>query len=588
MTTDPVLKVPLDTKTLALSEVLHLGDFTPAMVQRGFQWHTEEASRLLSDLLAFMRPLGLDVTEQDTGDYGGPPTRNGDRRRQPTARTPRVYYLGQMVLMPRERRENSFLVYDGMQRLSTLMILLSVIRDSWQTPTQADTSAIDGMLSTPDGGHRLFAATPAGAISRIVGRNPNRFSRPKNSSDADHRIHDVQYAFKERVESWGDDQRRQFLDLLCKCVLISVTISEHRPVAYQIFVTANARGKRLELSEVLKGKTAELIDRGRRRGGGEAYAAIWEGRRRQTGRHFDKLLADAELIRCRSVESHHPGQRLIEELESGDEASDPSELAEDFATWIENDLARYVDAFKRIRQHYSLSECLGADITLRRLSFLPWSEWRAVAIMLDEKYERDTAIWAGKLQELERASFCLELADWREPGIREKMIKAIEELAAGQDPFRRGGALYFSPTSRIRAKASAKLDKPLADHEQRGVIVRWLETLYWTNRLPLRCTDDTTVEHVLPQTLKDDWEHSFDEKDHEHWVHRLGNLCLLPKDLNEDLRTSRWSKKQSAYANLEGRHRSAADVGEFRTWTPADVAGRHERVVAMAREALDL
>jgi hypothetical protein len=161
-------------------------------------------------------------------------------------------------------------------------------------------------------------------------------------------------------------------------------------------------------------------------------------------------------------------------------------------------------------------------------------------------------------------------------------------LEAGQDPFRRGGALYFSPASRIRAKASSKLDKPLVAHEQRGAIVRWLETLYWPDRLPISCTDDTTVEHVLPQTLKDDWERSFYEKDHEHWVHRLGNLCLLPKDLNEDLRTSRWSKKQTAYLDLEGRHRSAADVGKSRTWTPADVARRHERVVTMAREALGL
>jgi len=582
------LKPQLETKTLTLSEALHLGEFTPATVQRGFQWRTGEANRLLSDLLAFMRPLGFDVTEQDPGDNHGPEARNGQQRRQQTARTPQVYYLGQMVLMPRERRQSAFEVYDGMQRLTTLMILISVIRDSWQTPTEADTSAINGILYTPDGDRRLYAPTPAGAIARIVGRHPNRFSRRKDSSDADHRIHDVQHALKERVEDWQDDQRRQFLELLCQRVLISATLVEHRPIAYQIFVAANARGKGLEISEVLKGKAVDLIDRGRRRGGGESYAGLWEGRRRAAGKHFDKLLSDAELIRCKSVQPHHPGQRLIEELERGDEASDPSAIAEDFASWIENDLARYIDVFKRIRRHYGLQECVGADITLRRLSFLPWGEWRAVAIMLDEKYGRDTTIWALKLQQLEQASFCLELADWRELGIREKMIEAIEELEAGQDPFRRGGALHFSPASRIRAKASSKLDKPLVAHEQRGAIVRWLETLYWPDRLPLRCTDDTTVEHVLPQTLKDDWGRTFDEKDHEHWVHRLGNLCLLPKDLNEDLRTSRWNKKQSAYLNLEGRHRSAADVVKSRTWTPADVARRHERVVTMAREALGL
>jgi hypothetical protein len=582
----------LETKTCTFAEVLRLGAFEPASVQRVFQWRTEEANRLLSDLLAFMQPFGLDVTPKDKATEAsadGHPPRNHIRRQSPpTARKPKIYYLGQMLLMPRERTQNAFVVYDGMQRLTTLMILISVLRDTWEVATEPDTEVIGSLLRTADGRPRVQAQSPAGSLARIVGQNPNRFTRRSDASDADLRIHDVQYALTERLEHWHDDQRRQFLELLSERVLISATLTTERPVAYQIFVTTNARGKRLELSEILKGKIAELIDRSRSRGGGENYAKMWAARRREAGRHFDKVLAAAELIRCKSRQPHHPGENLIEELERGDDASDSTKLADDFAAWIAHDLARYVSAFNRIRKHHNLKACVGADITLRRLSFLRWYEWRAVAIMLDERYGADSLAWADKLQELERACFCLELADWGQQGIRELMIEAIRQLESGHDPFRSGGALNMRQQALVRRKASAKLGKPLVAYEQRAAIMRWLETLYWPDRLPADCTDNTHIEHVLPQALKDGWEGVFTETEHEEWVHCLGNLCLLPKDLNWELGAAPWTNKRPAYLDLDEQYRSAADVAKFKTWTSADVKRRHDRVVGMAREALRL
>lgn len=65
-----------------------------------------------------------------------------------------------------------------------------------------------------------------------------------------------------------------------------------------------------------------------------------------------------------------------------------------------------------------------------------------------------------------------------------------------------------------------------------------------------------TVEHVLPQKppAGSDWQRQFTREQQEHWLHRLGNLILLPGRLNSAASNKSFAGKRDAWQTmLEGR-----------------------------------
>lgn len=600
----------IDARLVSVGEALRLGRFEPASVQREFQWSATEVERMLVDLLDFMGPLGFEPAgetalasseapeaEEDEDDpkalgpEGTGAVFRPTRKAPPSRRAPQVYFLGQIVLHPSPGAAGLYRIYDGFQRFTTLIVLLSVLRDSWRDEDAPELDALAKLLCSNEPERRLIAPTPGGAVRRLSSARTRSFFLPRGSSLADHRIRDARDLLLAWIKPWEDAERRQFLGLLLSKVVLSAAIVENRSVAYQIFVGANARGMRLDLSDVLKGKIVELIDRAYPGAKGEQYARKWNRLRRELRRKFDDLLSDAELIRYKSQKPHHPGELLIAEID--DAGEDVVQIADELAAWIDGDLTDFAAAFQRLRAHHQLNEATGADLALRQLSFLSWNEWRPIAIALDLWHRDDPDRRAVQLRRLQKACYLLELMGWSEQGRRAIALKALEQIEADRNPFfhRKGdpgepdyAALRFS--AKMRAKAMAQLDAPFVSATQRGAVVRWLETLMWESRVPRQCTDDADIEHILPQALKDGWERDFTDDEHEYWKHRLGNLCLLPRLLNFELQTSPWSVKRAAYLDLDNGFRLAAAAAAFEQWTPEAISARHRTILGKAVAAL--
>ena len=81
--------------------------FTIPSVQRPYSWTTEEAGELLEDLLEYIDQQN--ITEGNIAQINDP------------------YFLGSIVLV--KKGDNIFEVLDGQQRLTTITILLAVLRD---------------------------------------------------------------------------------------------------------------------------------------------------------------------------------------------------------------------------------------------------------------------------------------------------------------------------------------------------------------------------------------------------------------------------------------------------------------------------
>ena len=143
----------ISSRSISLSELLQLGHFVPAPVQREFQWRTEQTRQLLDDVFGAFQRTGDDPGDApNAGDTGeeeetaeeeeaGPPDLDpakisGTRSSRPKKSVPREYFLGGVILFKAPQAEGPYQIYDGLQRLTTINLLLAKLRDSWPARTE--------------------------------------------------------------------------------------------------------------------------------------------------------------------------------------------------------------------------------------------------------------------------------------------------------------------------------------------------------------------------------------------------------------------------------------------------------------------
>jgi hypothetical protein len=96
-----------------------------------------------------------------------------------------------------------------------------------------------------------------------------------------------------------------------------------------------------------------------------------------------------------------------------------------------------------------------------------------------------------------------------------------------------------------------------------------------------------TIEHVLPQALKDDyWKTRFSEEAHLNWLHRLGNIALLCGHKNYKAQYYDFDRKKQIYSerNKKVSFDLTKEVCEKTEWTVTATKDRHERLLKLARQ----
>src|SRR5262249_32230280 len=138
--------------------MFRLGRFVPASVQRDFQWEERQAQELFSDLervFAAEEAQRSDESEAAAEEGADATIDLAPERDAPEREIPGPlqcdYFLGAMVLRPApEGRWESF---DGLQRLTSLTILLCVLRDLAGATPQGET--LQTLIVDADGEFRL-------------------------------------------------------------------------------------------------------------------------------------------------------------------------------------------------------------------------------------------------------------------------------------------------------------------------------------------------------------------------------------------------------------------------------------------------
>lgn len=493
--------------------------FQVPLYQRTYSWGEEELKRLWDD-----------VTELVEDRLGG--------------QSPAAHFLGSVVLAPGRITAGGmqrWLVVDGQQRLTTLMLAFAALRDRHRErgdSSRMKAERIHNLLLVnsyqPGDDHYRLLPTQADreAFAACVDGSP-RAGGPGNVGNA--------YRFFLRVltegeesggEQWTDAVETVLSDLL---TIVEITAAEGDNV-YRIFESINNTGVGLSQSDLLRNYVFMCLPTR----GESVYRNLWLPMQELLGPERLELLVWLDLVvagnsRAKQSEIYRDQKQRLEPL-SGDEAALEAEIAS---------LARRAERLMRILEpkrepHPGLREAL------ERLSRWGGQTHYPLALHLLDRVDAgdatpdDAALALTYAESYMVRRLFAGLSTTGSNRVFMEMAKELEKDGPRAEAVRRflsknTGVRVWPGDAAVREAIRTRPFYRAGRSNQRFQVLRRLEESYGGSEPVDYAKARLTVEHVLPQRPAQQWydllaEEAEDGQSpdelHALLVHTLGNLTL--------------------------------------------------------------
>ncbi len=535
-----------------LSELLRPGiEMAMPPYQRSYSWDEEEAEELLNDLL----------TATQTGN---------------------AHFIGAIVLV-RKEGSGEFLIVDGQQRLTTLTILLAVLRDL--EDDEAYANQLHALICDNKNG-----STRNGVAWRITlnhidspylrevvqtfGATTRKDAEP-NDSESQRRISDCTTFLAKAAEALSPDQRRKLAETIqTQLLLVRVTVPDWDD-GYTVFKVLNTRGKAPNSHDIIKTDILELSDLSP--ADADKYAYHWsEHEARLGGSGFDDLLGQIRTLYSRSADATPAGFRkaVLSRINARD--------------FLINDLPDYVDAFVTISKGDPNFKDLNDAIVvpLNHLRLIDHQLWRAPALCFLVTHKDDPKMALEFFTKLERLAYSIMLiAPERKQRLKRygKIAEMVEKPSALLSP-RGPMAISRDEVKKIEARLTGRFG---SSSQRRAIALRLNAAIEGGKALSPE--DGATVEHVLPRHLPDSspWHSSWPvPAQHRELSETIGNFVLLSQDANQRADNHSFEEKKAQYFQ-DGMPEYALtqDLKDQVAWTPETVRKRTTQLAAIMMQA---
>ncbi len=524
--------------------------------QRSYSWEAREANELLGDLI-------------DSVETGTP------------------HFVGAIVLI--NGAENGVLeIVDGQQRLTTLTILLAVLRDL--EPDRARAAMLHALIADDarpmlgEGANwRLTLNHMDGPFFRDAIQTPGatrNLDKEPGESESQQRMVRNAAAFMKRLSTMSDEDRRALADVVMnRCALVRVVVGE-KEQGFKVFRVLNTRGKEPDAHDIIK---TELFQRARFTDKeASSYAERWsEHEAALGGSAFDDLLRQIRSIYDRSGRG---------ELISAFPKAVLSKV--DPRTFLEEVLPRYVEAYRLITTG-AVQDGPNAKIVsdkLNQMRALDQSSWRAPALKFLVERGVDDPQAPDFFTRLERLSFVIMLVVTDRDQRNKRFNKVMEAITNDRVLFAKNGPLSVDRSDAKKAR-ERMLGRFATFAQRRAMALRLNAAL--ENGVTIPPESDATVEHVLPRNIHEDshwltvWP---DPAKRREQCDTLGNFVLLTHKVNQKADRQDYRAKKEVYFNGGGGMDFALtrDLQEQDAWTADVVRKRTEMLVEILCQVWDI
>lgn len=531
-------------------------DFFIPLYQRPYAWTTKEAGELMSDLLDNMGTAKTSV--EDTNPY----------------------FLGSVVLVKGDLPNSD--VVDGQQRLTTLTILFAALR-TLLTPAEAAGlttllyETANPILGTKNR-YRLTMRQQDADFFRthvqdIGGMDKLKQINPAPLTDSRKNIRENALLFLREAEKLSAEQRSRLIQFAARrCYLVMVSTPDFSS-AYRIFTVLNNRGLNLTNSDILKAELIGTITPSAQ----AAYTRKWEDTEDALGREgFQELFAHVRMI-YRKVKL---AETVLQEYKKY-----VVPAGTDAAKFIDDVVIPYSEAYDIIKTaaYQSTSGADAVNALLRWLNQIDNSDWVPPAILYVSRNMQDTAGLVKFLSDLERLAAGQMILRYNINERINRYARVLTAIAQGTDLYAADSPLQLTDAEKQDVLKILDGDLYLETKIRLYVLLRLDSELskgQATYNYPT-----ITVEHVLPQTpdANSTWTLWFPTEDlRQKYVHRIGNLVLLPRRKNSEAQNFDFDvKKQKYFSSAKGVSSFAltSQVLKEKDWTPAIVDSRQTQIL---------
>lgn len=551
----------LEAHEVPLSKVFSSDyEFAIPDYQRPYTWGTEQATQLLDDLYDAVDP-NLDEP----------------------------YFLGSVVLV-KDPNVPLAEVIDGQQRLTTLTILLSVLREL--SDDEKDRDNLDKLIWEPGDTIQDLASRPRIRLRR---RDEDFFrkhvqdrggldvleagSAPAN--DAQKRIADNVKELRRLLDQKSPQERLALAKTIVQRTFLVIVSTPDLASAYRIFSVMNSRGVELSPADIFKSKVVGALPDVLK----EKYAGKWEDLEVDLGRDgFVDLFSHIRMVYMKI----RARKELLQEFES----SVLSGFLPDRPTaFVDEVLEPYGQAYRDVlaSDYQSVDNPVKINRWLRRLHRLDNFDWQPPALWAFTNHRFDTVWLEEFLRKLDRLGASMLLRRWNTHQRGQRISQLLREL--DEDKGLDSPALDLTPEERTEV-----IDRLGGD-----IYNQWIVRKYVLIRLDELLSDPqafrhepkiVTVEHVLPQNPRFDseWVRLFTPDERVRWTHRLANLVLLSRNKNSEAKNYDFATKKTKYftAKSVSNFPLTTQVLATESWTPEVLDQRQQDLINILGEAWDL
>jgi len=499
-----------------------------------------------------------------------------------------VHFLGSIVVVPEGEHRlgvNYFQVVDGQQRLATILIWLSAIRDLAQENGNVElaTHLTDTFLFAKEweGGRQIripklqLGALDNDAFQRVL---EGRVLEGK-SKDSKHQIFECYEYFKNKT-----DDLNIWQILLNNVSIVHINAFNHLN-AFRLFETLNDRG--LELSGVDLIKNFLLMKVSEKKEIFDETIEQWNGM-------YEKI-RDREPVKFirRYILSNYKGKisesRLYEEVKKILEKEAPEKIR-DFVKDLNLNATIYKKIFecsfsqdkinKKLKELHLVEVVPSFTLLLKVMRHLEKREISEEDILeIMEMIETFHIRWGVCGQSTSRLDqiyndICMELKDAQPQKfktiIKNKLLQEIKNNADDEIFKRNFSQRAFKPNETRTKYILWKLSRPTGET---ALNIKEIQT-----------------EHVLPQKLSDKWIKYLKEKTskneneirhlHEENLNRIGNLTIIKGEWNISMSNRLFTEKKEEYRKSE--FKITNELSKYDKWTFEEI---DERSKQLAEEA---
>jgi uncharacterized protein with ParB-like and HNH nuclease domain len=520
--------------------------------QRPYSWTTEHVSELVADLQECIKGKKEDVELLNS------------------------YFLGSIVLVKGDKSVSE--VIDGQQRLTTLTILFSVLRnlihDNSIKKTLAELIKQEGskLLKTDD----IFRVSLRSRDLKFFKTYIQEEDGLKKLLQLNDELKDSRFNIKHNAkciheilknESQAELFRlAQFIVRECYIVVVATPDMDS---AYRIFSVMNDRGLDLTATDILKSYIIGEIPNKEKQG----YTDKWENMEENIGRDsFRDLFSHIRMI----YRKLKPQGALVKEF---NKHVKPKENPKNF---IDTILVPYFESYQDIlfENFESAEHAESINERLRWLNIIDNSDWIPLAILYIAKNRNSPTSILNFLCKLERLASCMMIFRGNINYRIKRISNLLRHIEEDKDLLDDNSLINLTPEE-MEETVTALNDDVYKNTRTRLMILLRLDSILSCGTAKYK-HKIVTIEHVLPQHPKQDSQWITwipDEEKRKQLVHKLGNLVLLSRVKNSSAGNHELDKKIKSYFKVKGvsSFPITTDILSHKEWTEEIINSRQKK-----------